>query len=313
MGWATPDISMYKIAFNKLVYLLPVLILIGAFPFFFLGGSVESSSSLLTAIWDCGHLVFFAALVVFLGRKYDVNSWRFALLLSTAVFVVGGLIELIQSGIGRDGSWDDLVRDLTGTWLGLFWMQRSSKIIWVGRVVSVLLAFPTLMAVFFETWYEVRARQEFPLLVGFESPIESYWGKKEDGLSSEFYSQGKSSLRVQLTPKIYSGIKFSRLRPDWRGFKRFGFDIYNPSETPFSMTVRINDAQHGQSQWAINDRFNATFIVNPGWNHLRYDLANVERAPEGRLMDLSHISWVEIFVGKLPEKRVIYLDNLRLE
>ena len=58
MGWATPDISMYKIAFNKLVYLLPVLILIGAFPFFFLGGSVESSSSLLTAIWDCGHLVF---------------------------------------------------------------------------------------------------------------------------------------------------------------------------------------------------------------------------------------------------------------
>lgn len=313
MVWVIPDISMFKFAVDKLTRILPLFILVSAFPFFFLGGAIESSSSLLSAIWDCGHLVFFVALVVFISRRLDVNSWRVALIITATVFFAGGLIEIIQASIGRDGNWEDLLRDLAGTWLGLFWIQRSNKWVWMGRICAILLLIPNIAAVFCESWYEVRARHEFPLLVGFESAIESYWGKKEDERSTQYRTQGEYSLKVVLAAKNYSGIKFSRLQQNWRGFKQFGFDIYNPDPTSFYMTVRVNDVQHGQTQWAMKDRFNATFQLNPGWNHLSYPIDVIEHAPADRLMDLSHITWVEIFVGKLPESRIIYLDNLRLE
>ncbi|GGY74904.1 hypothetical protein GCM10011613_20470 [Cellvibrio zantedeschiae] len=304
---------MFKFAVHKLTRILPLFILVGAFPFFFLGGTLESSSSLLSAIWDCGHVVFFIALVVLISRKVDVNNWRVALIITATVFFAGGLIEVIQASIGRDGNWDDLLRDLTGTWLGLFWLQRSTKWVLLGRVFATVLLIPNITAVFMESWYEARARHEFPLLVGFESVIESYWGKKEDERSTQYRTQGEYSLKVVLSPKNYSGIKFSRLQQDWRGFKQFGFDIYNPDSTSFYMTVRVNDVQHGLTQWAMKDRFNTSFQLKPGWNHLSYSMDAIEHAPAGRLMDLSHITWVEIFVGKLPESRIIYLDNLRLE
>lgn len=313
MVWAIRAISMFKFAVTKISRLLPLFILIGAFPFFFLGGSIETSSNLLGSIWDCGHLVFFVALVVLISRKLDINNWRVVIVVTAVVFVGGGLIEIIQASIGRDGNWEDLFRDLTGTWLGLFWLQKNTRWAWVGRISAIAFLIPTLTAVFFESWYEIRARQEFPLLVGFESAIESHWGKKEDELSDLYHTQGNYSLKVLLTPKNYSGIKFSRLRPDWRGYSRFSFDIYNPDSSSFNMTVRINDAKHGEYNWVMTDRFNATFTLNSGWNHLSYSLADVEHAPAGRLMDMSHISWVEIFVGKLSESRIIYLDNLRLE
>lgn len=313
MVWVIQDISMFKFAVNKLTKILPLVILIGAFPFFFLGGSIESSSSLLGAIWDCGHVVFFIALVMLISRKVDVNNWRVAFIITATVFFTGGLIEIIQASIGRDGNWDDLFRDLTGTWLGLFWIQSANKWVWAGRIFAIIFLIPNITAVFFESWYEIRARQEFPLLVGFESYVESHWGKKEDERSTQYRTQGEYSLKVVLAAKNYSGIKFSRLQPDWRGFKQFGFDIYNPEPTSFYMTVRVNDAQHGLSQWAMKDRFNATFQLNPGWNHLSYSIDVIEHAPADRLMDLSHITWIEIFVGKLPESRIIYLDNLRLE
>ncbi len=60
------------------------------------------------AIWDCGHLIFFIAIVAIVSRKFDVNKWKVVLLLSIGVFLGGGLIELIQAYIGRDGSWSRL-------------------------------------------------------------------------------------------------------------------------------------------------------------------------------------------------------------
>ena len=313
MVWEIRVINFLSVFNMKLKQHIAWVIVVIAFPFFFLGGAIESSSSLFGAIWDCGHVVFFIALVVLISRRFDINNWRVALFITATVFVAGGIIEVIQASIGRDGNWQDLQRDIAGTWIGLFWLQRRSKWVWLARFCATLLLLPNLAAVFFESWYELRARYEFPLLVGFESVVDSHWGKAEDERSSQYRSQGEYSLKVVLSSKNYSGIKFSRLLQDWRGYERFSFDIYNPDVNPFYMTVRVNDAQHGLSQWAMNDRFNASFLLNPGWNHLSYSMSEIEHAPAGRLMDLSHITWVEIFVGKLTESRIIYLDNLRLE
>lgn len=311
MVWVIPDIDMKK-HLLKLRYIGSLVIVAVAFPFFFLGGSTEASSYLMNAIWDCGHLVFFIAIVGIVSKRFDINSWRVALLITLAVFIGGGSIELIQAHIGRDGSWDDLLRDLTGAWLGIFLLQKNSIWSWIGRAVSVALLIPTLTTVIYEARFQLNINEQFPIIAGFESSIETY-GHRSTALSDQFHTQGQYSLKVDLSTRDYTGIVFNRLINDWSAYKSFSFDIYNPDPQVFSMTVRVNDVDHQISGWASQDRFNRSFQLEPGWNHFSYSLEDIRNAPEHRKMDMTKIIWVEFFTRKLPAPRSVYFDNVRLD
>lgn len=296
----------------KLRYLISLVVVAVAFPFFFLGGSTEASSYLMYAIWDCGHLVFFIAVVAIFSKKFDVNKWRVVALISFAVFIFGGSIELIQVYIGRDGSWDDLIRDLTGAWLGIFWLQRNNLWSWIGRVISLVLLVPTLTTLYYEARFQFNLNQQFPVLAGFESSIETY-GHRASELSPQYHTQGQYSLKVELTTRQYTGAVFNRLINDWSGYKNFSFDIYNPDPQAFTMTVRVNDLDHQASGWASEDRFNRSLNLEQGWNHFTFSLDDLKSAPAHRKMNLKQIVWVEFFSGKLPTPRTVYFDNMRLE
>ena len=312
MGWVIPDIDMRR-QLLKLRYIVSLIVVVVAFPFFFLGGSTEASSNLMYAIWDCGHLVFFIAIVAILSKKFDVNKWKVALLISVAVFIGGGLIELIQAYIGRDGSWSDLLRDMTGTWLGIFWLQRGSLWSWAGRLIAIVLLIPNLTTLFYEARFQLNLIHQFPVLAGFESSIETY-GHRAAERSSEFHTEGQYSLRVDLTTRQYTGIVFNRLINDWSQHKALAFDIYNKGSDAFTMIVRVNDAQHNLYGWARQDRFNRELHLEPGWNHFSFAMEDILNAPQKRKMDLTKITWMEIFVGtKLPAPRSIYIDNVRLD
>jgi hypothetical protein len=289
-----------------------LIVVIVAFPFFFLGGSTETSSNLMYAIWDCGHLVFFIAIVAIVSRKFDVNNWKVAVLITIAVFIGGGVIELIQAYIGRDGSWNDLLRNMTGTWLGIFWLQRGNLISWAGRVISIALLIPNLTTLYYEARFQINLLHQFPVLAGFESSIETY-GHRASERSKEFHTQGDYSLKVDLTTRKYTGVVFSRMINDWSRHKTFEFDIYNAGPDAFTMIVRVNDSQHNLYGWAKQDRFNRELNLEPGWNHFAFTTADIRNAPEKRKMDLTKITWMEIFVGtQLPASRTIYIDNVRL-
>ena len=311
MAWVIPDINM-RHHLLKLRYIVSLVVVAVAFPFFFLGGTTEASSNLMYAIWDCGHLVFFIAIVAIVSKKFDINNWKVVFFISAAVFVGGGSIELIQAYIGRDGNWDDLLRDMTGAWLGIFWLQRNTLWSWVGRLISIVLLVPTLTTLYYEGRFQFNLNQQFPILAGFESSIETY-GHRASEQSTLFHTQGEYSLKVDLTTNKYTGVVFNRLINDWTGYKIFSFDIYNPDPQAFKMTVRINDADHHLSGWVTQDRFNSVLNLEPGWNHFAFSLEDIKNAPEHRKMDMTKIMWIEIFAGKLPAPRAIYLDNVRLE
>ncbi len=312
MGWVIPDIDMRR-HLLKLRYIVSLIVVVVAFPFFFLGGSTEASSNLMYAIWDCGHLVFFIAIVAILSRKFDVNKWKVTLFISVAVFIGGGLIELIQAYIGRDGSWSDLLRDMTGTWLGIFWLQRGNLWSWAGRLIAIILLIPNLTTLFYETRFQLNLIHQFPILAGFESSIETY-GHRAAERSTEFHTQGQYSLKVDLTTRQYTGIVFNRLINDWSQHQSLAFDIYNAGPDAFTMIVRVNDAQHNLHGWARQDRFNSALHLEPGWNHFSFAMEDILNAPQKRKMDLTKITWMEIFVGtKLPAPRTIYIDNVRLD
>lgn len=313
MAWEIHAINFLPVFITKLKHHIPWVIVVSAFPFFFLGGPDATSSQLYGALWNCGHIVFFIALVFALNKKADLSRWQYALLTLLSVFVGGGLIEVIQSYTGRDGNWDDLLRDLSGTCVGLFWLRPPSLSVWLGRVVALAFLIPSLSVVFFEAWFQYQAMKKFPLLAGFESSIELYGQKPTAELSPQFRIQGHYSLKLSLTTERYSGISFERLFNDWSGFKQLSVDIYNPGSLPLTMVLRVNDIAHEKTGWEDEDRFNKRFQVNPGWNHLVFTLDEIQKSPAKRLMDLSQISLIVIYTAQLPEARTIYLDNLKLE
>jgi VanZ family protein len=313
MAWEIHAISFLRPFVNRLLQNMPWFIVIVAFPFFFLGGPDASSTKLFGALWNCGHIVFFIAFVFVLNKKFDLRRWPYALFTLAVVFVGGGLIEIIQSYTGRDGNWDDLLRDLSGTCVGLFWLRQPSFSVWLGRLVALAFLIPSLSVVFFEAWYQYQAMKKFPLIAGFETSIELYRQKSTAELSPLFHTQGHYSLKLNLTTERYSGISIERLFNDWTNYKQLSVDIYNPSSLPFTLVLRVNDIAHEKTGWVDEDRFNKQFQVNPGWNHQIFTLAEIQKGPAKRLMDLSQISLIVIYAAQLPEARTIYLDNLTLE
>ncbi len=288
------------------------LIVLLAFPFFFFGGPDASSTKLYGALWDCGHIVFFIALVFALSKKIEIGKWQYSALTLLGVFVGGGLIEVIQAHTGRDGNWGDLLRNLSGTCVGLFWLRPPSMSIWLGRIVALAFLVPTLSVVFFEAWFQQQAMRKFPLIAGFESSIKLYGQKSTLDLSPKFRTQGHYSVKFTLNTDPYSGISF-RLFNDWTGYKQLHVDIYNPDPVPLTITLRVNDRAHEKTGWVDEDRFNKTFQLNSGWNRLAVPLDTIQKAPATRLMDLSQISLIVLYAKSLLAPRAIYVDNMRLE
>lgn len=294
---------------------IPFVILIVALPFFFVGGPNWMSGPLFRAVWDLGHIVFFALLLLVIQRKHPLHKWYWWLLVTLVVLIVGASIEYLQTKVGRDGNWSDVLGNLTGAWLGLFWFQRPTRWVWIGRILACLLLMRPLMIVANLALLQYQVAQKFPLISSFEQASElTRWDGRLQR-STEHISEGSYSAQVSLGKRKYSKAALRKFFGDWRQHQYLAFDIYNPDAHPLSMSLRVHDAQHEQGSKAYqnNDRFNAPLMVEPGWNKFRVALKDIQHAPEGREMEMDLIRGVEIFTGPQDPPRVIYLDNLRLQ
>lgn len=317
MEWAIRATNMgavYSFFSTKksLSFVVALLVVLAAFPFFFLGGPTPGSTKLFCALWDSGHIIFFVVLAFVFSRIFDVSRWRICLAMLACVFIGGGLIEIIQAQVGRDGNWQDLLNDLAGTSIGLSWFRRANKWVWRARIVSLSACLPLLMSISGELAVRINSFNQFPLLEGFESSIAMY-GLKNAQRSSDYHSQGSYSAKVRLGTGAYGGISFTRLTRDWSSYKKFNIDIYNPDSLQLNMMLRVNDVQHDTSGWVDSDRFNKQISLASGWNHLQFSLDEIKQGPATRSMDLTQVSEVILYAKQLPQARVIYIDNIRLE
>ncbi|RZA07721.1 MAG: hypothetical protein EOO68_03015 [Moraxellaceae bacterium] len=305
--------SILKAMSSKKTKVLFFLMLMVAAPFFFIGGPTGNSSTLFRALWDWGHILFFSVLAVVLQPIVKIKGWRYGLFISIAVLIVGGGIEILQSYTGRHGNWEDLFRDLSGAWFGLFWLQKSSLWVWVGRLVTFGLLLPSVWAVFLAALTQVQAVNHFPVLSDFEqySDVQRWKGKVE--LSHEHVIQGRNSLKVFFNTQRYSPVALDEFLGDWRNYKNINVDIYNPQQEVIVLVVRVNDRHHDDNKGLATDRFNRKLLVTPGWNHIEIPLEEIEKAPESRLMDLDEVTRLLFFTSKLPEPKILYFDNLMLK
>lgn len=305
--------------YSKQQYILGILALFSTI-LLFVGGPGPDSLRSFRYVWGMGHLFCFALwayLYVSWRSNRTFRSQMFEVVL--LAFFLGGLTELIQSGIGREATWQDLGNDLIGALLGVVFFAESRKSFpeWQLRVLQVpilLMALWSLFPVGKVIVDDAIAWRQFPLLSGFETRLEaSRWGGSATrDIADDFYFSGTSSLQVGLTTQRYSGIGLKSFPQNWGDYSAVSLQVFNPDQEPLQLHFRIHDQFHRENGNTYGDRFNASFKITPGWNHLRVSLADVAKAPKKRLLDLTRIAGMGVFVGKIPQSRTIYLDDVKL-
>jgi len=291
---------------------IPLLLIIAIFPFFFTPNSSPESSRLFGSVLDLGHILFFCLLVLYVNRHINLRRPLAAISLTIIVFIVGGLMELIQLKIGRDGNWLDIYYDLTGTWIGLVWCQPVTRPIRYARIAIFALTLPALLKILLLALLEFQSAQNFPVIADFESRLELYQYRGTLERSDLVHTQGNFSLQLKLHATEYSGINIARSYPDWSPYNYLRIDIYIPETEPLGIVIRVNDIAHDLGGWKDDDRYNYRTRLYPGWNNLTLPIDDIRKGPTSRLMDLQEISSIGIFTVRLPDVRVIYIDNIRL-
>ncbi|MCF6265798.1 MAG: VanZ family protein [Desulfuromusa sp.] len=301
------------------MYILWFLVLVAS-ALLFVGGPDYESLRSFRYIWGVGHLFCFALWAyLYVNWRSDELFIRQVIEVMILVFVFGGLTELIQSQIGREAAWQDLGNDLIGGLLGVAFFSKSRQTLafWQLKLLQffiLFMVFWSLLPVAKVLIDDVIAVQQFPLLSGFETPLEkSRWsGSAKRKISHEIYFKGDTSLQIKLTTQRYSGVGLKDFPHDWSGYSAVGLQVLNPDQEPLRLYFRIHDRYHSAHKNAYRDRFNASFEIKPGWNQLQVSLDKVAHAPKDRLLDLTHIAGMGVFVGKLNYPRTIYLDDVKL-
>lgn len=301
------------------LHLFLPLALLAILPFFFLHATGNPASP-VRQLYALGHVVFFAGLAFWLaglsafpGRTFHAR----ALAVLVAVFLAGGLIELVQLFIGRQASLNDMIVNMVGACAGLALAAsaqgvpmglpaRGAQVLALGACL-VFLSGPALTL-----WDMRQAARQFPVLGDFETRLQAQrW--TSGTIDRTVSRQGRASLRVRLDHrKTYPGTTLTRSFGNWEGYAALELSLYNPGQDPLRMMLSIRDLEHSQTLKGMSDRFDRTFLIQPGWNDLRIPMEDIRTAPNGRTLDLNRLTSLVIFTMHLPQDRVIHLDQVRL-
>jgi hypothetical protein len=241
-----------------------------------------------------------------------------------AAVLLGLITEIAQRYAGRDSSWLDLRSDALGAaaFCGLFTMLDRRVASSAIRMVSVLAAAAVLawhsVPLVQVTLAYVHRSQDFPSLIDARD-------SRPDGFASPFRSQGEytqlpsiyaqtekeRALRLQFGEQDWVGLDLDEPYPDWSGYRTMKLDLTNPSDTPLRVALRVHDRTHN---WQFDDRFNHGFTLAPR-TRATYSvaLADIERAPLARRLDLQHIANVQLFTAGTNAGRDIYVSRIWLE
>ena len=307
---------------------LAMVALLGCVLLLFVGGPDGYSSRSVRQGWQFGHVLLFfvatrLALPVLRSRLGVRESVSLVLL---AAGLIGGLVEWLQGFVGREVSWTDVRLDVIGAALGLAGRMPTAPAAapapdrwWGDRRLPFLLAAIALVVL---VWLEAlplgrtlldeyRARRDFPVLVAWASELELDRVKADGSLRIDNAPgrPGERSLRIGLPPSAFAGFELQYFPGDWRGYGVLEITLRVPVGAPGSITCRVHDAAH-DNRYA--DRFNRRFEVFPGWNVLALPLADIQRAPRGREMDIARVQGVGCFFVGLREGAELWVGKIAL-
>ncbi len=312
---------LHNIRLKSLVLFSVILLL---FIFLFVGGEAQQKHRLIKDIWNSGHLVFFALISFsyFDFTKNHPSSAVFKIILTTLFcLIAGSLIEILQLLVDRDFSFNDILNNLIGGYIGLLFFnllqpQQAFNKRLVQTILFLIFLVVGLRDFTIDLIDEFFLQNDFPVLASFETPFEkTRWENKLSKIeySQKLSSAGQRSLRIEFLPGQYPGIHLTHLINDWSDYQKLSFSLYNPSTTPLSFVVKVFDQQHIENGYPYTDRYNKTIEFKPGWNHISISLDEIKKSPQLREMNLKMIKGFEFFAVDLKEPTTTFFDHLSLQ
>lgn len=292
--------------------------------------SAGNRSLLEQSLKDSGHAVVFLVstyiLLVFIQHNpvRRVESHFGACGLSLIIsLIVGASIEVIQPWVGRTGSWIDLWLDMVGSAAAclFFLAQHTPKFRPLLFVLSLLVLMSAGVRPVYYLWLQHQQTKALPDLLNVENTWQNelVFNNQNGQISITHAPAGWDSnhsnvLRIEMPKGQYPGVAIKHFSSSWYSYESLYFELYSASSASFELAMRIHDWEHSQSkQAAFSDRFNTRIQVEPGVNHYRFSLKDIQHAPKNRTMDLGAIEGMIIFAAKPETTHTVYLDSLRLE
>jgi VanZ family protein len=289
---------------------------------FFFGGPKYQSPRSFKAAWNLGHILFFALLPLLIfstPKNRAIKPTVQAIIVITITLTLGIIVEVFQYGFDRTPDIGDLSRNMIGAMIAIFFLlptkaALSKPALLSMKSITIVLAIAQLYPIIIALADEHQARQNFPILSDFQTPLQiRRWSEGDNiSISAAPNTPDNLALKIDLTTRRYSGTSLKYFPKNWEGYHFFQVRIFNPSAEHISLTCRIHDKKHTREKLGYHDRYNKTYKITQGWNTIVIDLKKVQQAPKSRNMDLKQIYGIGIFATQLPHPRTIYIDDLKL-
>jgi len=254
-------------------------------------------------------------------RPYIRLSLRTLILLSVILCLVGAAGELLQGLVSRSPSLMDVAANCIGLLAAMFWCVsrrlKQSHFRWMLSLIAPALLFAVSVPPLRELRECGVQRQEFPLLASFERAQElTAWFPHQATATfvSDWASHGTQSMRIQgKTKRRFPGATLIWPISDWTGYGQLQLDVFNPQETELVIGINIGDRNHAETGHEPSNRYQQSFNVPPSTVlTITIALHEVASAPVTRLMNMSEIAMLDLYMPDAGQPTILFVDNIRL-
>ena len=292
-----------------------------------------SQSLLWGRAWNFGHAPLFGVIaIIILWLLHLSVGQRLSALPKYAIawfgtVGLGAISEYLQISSARNADLSDWVYDIVGAtaFLAFYFSidprvsdeeKRLQGLVKVPvRIAAVLIIIGVGIPVITgaaASWYR---RTSFPKMYTFDSHLEKEFIKSSRAVleyvdpPDEWSSHNSQVAEVTFFPAKYPGLELKGPYLDWRGYKALTLDVFSRAESSVTLYLMIKDCIRA----SYHDRYNGEVKIHPGHNEVRIPMAEIENSPTKRLLDLSSIQVIHLFLIEPQQPMVLYFDDLLLE
>ncbi len=275
-----------------------------------------------TEVFNSGHVLLFLlisfVLYFWLSASFCFSS---AAIIYLVVLVTGLLlgvaIEALQGLLQREASVDDLYRDFFGIVSGLGLVSLTRQKILRNKILIGLFSLGFLFlgsaSLFQISWHYIQRAQAFPVILEFnEAWSNSFvrFNKTVMEPSSDIAGYNNHLFRIRFVAARFPGVSVFEPVPDWSVYRKLRFKVASGHNENMNLFLRIHDINHDQS---YQDRFNQKLIIHPGLNEIVIPLAQIEKGPLKRDLDLTNIAGLILYMSKVEKSQLLEISNIYLE
>lgn len=233
-----------------------------------------------------------------------------------AGMILGGLIEFVQTLVGRTALLEDFALDLAG--IGL----AAGLVIWKGHKMRAGLGLMVALVMILSAQLyflpglilgSYHTQQVFPLISDFEGAHEKWlWSDNYNAKFDFVKTENSTVLRLESgPPSRWPGVQMRHFPNDWTGYTTLKLDVRHitPGREKVPFSVRLDDYQSRRDQTWVSNGFKAT----TEWTTYSVPFKDRQVRHGDRMLDIHDLSFVLIFLSDKNDSTIIEIDNIRLE